>query len=163
MNNTFSFKRGNNTSVEKEKEALVSYARGVITDNIKYVENAVEIFENLNEEYHQHAEEHRRRIDFTKGIALGLLYGVIGNLFVQFFYPVVEALTIAKYDVLFFSNLTISLFSLSILLYTTINLRKQLKENEIKEVTAKERAEASGKALKSIKKQLTKMKKIIEK
>jgi H+/Cl- antiporter ClcA len=86
----------------------------------------LEDFEEFEKEYLERAETHRRKIDFTKGIALGLLYGIIGNLFVQFFYSVVEGIILQKFDVLFWSNLVISAIALSIIILATLSFRSQL-------------------------------------
>ena len=86
----------------------------------------LEDFEEFEKEYLERAETHLRKIDFTKGIALGLLYGIIGNLFVQFFYPVVEGIILQKFDVLFWSNLVISLIALSIIILATLSFGSQL-------------------------------------
>ena len=86
--------------------------------------------ENISRAYDYEMDYYEKRIDFTKGIALGLIYGIIGNLFVQFFYPVVEGIIVMKYDSLFYSNLTVSIASLIIIIITTVQFWKQLKEHE---------------------------------
>lgn len=86
----------------------------------------LEAFEEFEKEYLERAETHRKKIDFTTGIALGLLYGIIGNLFVQFFYPVVEGIILQKFDVLFWSNLVISVIALSVIILATLSFRSQL-------------------------------------
>ena len=89
-------------------------------------EKEIEAYEEFEKEYLERVELQRRKIDFTKGIALGLLYGIIGNLFVQFFYPVFEGVILEKYDVLFWSNLVISAIALGIILLVTFSFRNQL-------------------------------------
>ena len=80
--------------------------------------------------FDQQIKEHKRQIDFTKGIAFGLIYGIIGNLFVQFFYPVVEGIVVSRYDNLLLSNLIISIVSFVIIIFTTLQFRKQLRTHE---------------------------------
>jgi hypothetical protein len=89
-----------------------------------------EILESLDESLNHEITEEKKHIDFTKGITLGLFYGIIGNLFVQFFYPVIEDIILANYDTLFFANATISFVSLGLIVFVTMQLRKQLKRYE---------------------------------
>jgi nitrate/nitrite transporter NarK len=119
-------------------------------------EYELKVLENLNGEWLKRAGEHRRRIDLSKGVALGLLYGIIGNLFVQFFFPVVESLVIGEYDMLFLSNVIISVVALAVILYATIKFRSQLTEYENEERTAKEQAEVTRKAIQTRKTRLEK-------
>ena len=102
------------------------------TDEIKsHIFDALDgVSENVNRAYDIKIGYHEKRIDFTKGIALGLIYGIIGNLFVQCFYPVVEGIIVMKYDSLFYSNLAVSTISLVIIIFTTLQFWKQLKEHE---------------------------------
>ena len=90
----------------------------------------LEDFEEFEKEYLERAETHRRKIDFTKGIVSinnqNFTFGIIGNLFVQFFYPVVEGIILQKFDVLFWSNLVISAIALSIIILATLSFRSQL-------------------------------------
>jgi phosphotransferase system glucose/maltose/N-acetylglucosamine-specific IIC component len=76
--------------------------------------------------YSEYKTEITRRMDFTKGLALGLIYGIIGNLFVQFFYPVVEAIVSGKFDMLFVTNSIVSAVSLSMLLIITWKFSREL-------------------------------------
>ena len=122
-------------------------------------EYELKILENLNREWLNRAEEHRRRVDLVRGVALGLLYGIIGNLFVQFFFPVVESLVIGGYGTLFFSNVIISVVALVIILYATIEFRGQLTEYENEERTAKQQTEATRKAIQTRKTRLEKIEK----
>jgi nitrate/nitrite transporter NarK len=116
-------------------------------------EYELKVFENLNKEWLGRAEEHRRRIDLTKGIALGLLYGIMGNLFVQFFYPVVESLILQKYEG-FIENVAITSVAFVIILWITIRFRGQLVEYKKEEETAKKQVEATRKAIQTRKTKL---------
>jgi len=84
----------------------------------------LEALEEFEKEYLGHAEEQRRRIDFTKGIALGLFYGIIGNFFVQFFFPVVESLVTEQYS--FVVNVIISIAAFIAIILATLSFRNQL-------------------------------------
>ena len=119
-------------------------------------EYELKVLKNLNREWLERAEEHRRRIDFIRGVALGLLYGIIGNLFVQFFFPVVESLIVGEYDTLFFSNVVISVVALAIILYATVKFRGQLTEYENQEKSARYNAETTRKAIQTRKTRLKK-------
>ncbi len=89
-----------------------------------------EQLESVKKVYRDLDEEISKSNDFIRGLAIGIIYGVIGNIFVQFFYPVIEALVMAKYDLMFAINATVSVISLVIILYTTNQFRKQLIRNE---------------------------------
>ena len=84
---------------------------------------------------------------------MGLLYGIIGNLFVQFFYPVVESLVLRQYDG-FIENVMISAVAFVIILCVTIKLRGQLTEYKKEEETAKQQVEATRKAIQTRKAKL---------
>jgi hypothetical protein len=58
------------------------------------------------------SERFQQRIDFARGIALGLFYGIVGNIFVSHYYQVFEGLILEKSDLLFWSNLTVFIISL---------------------------------------------------
>jgi hypothetical protein len=78
--------------------------------------------------------EAERRHDLTAGIAYGLIYGIIGNLFVQFFYPVIEKMVLQTFDIVFIADLIVSIAALIGITFTTIKLRKQftVHSNEIR-------------------------------
>jgi len=120
------------------------------------IESELTMLENLNREWHERAEKHRRRIDLIRGVALGLLYGIIGNIFVQFFFPVIEAMILKEYDKLFWSNVVISAIALAIILFATVELRGQLTEYETEEKTAKQQVEVTRKAIQTRKTRLEK-------
>lgn len=134
---------GKNVKVWRGNHASGLGVSMVTKEETKY---ELKVLQNLNREWLERAEEHRRRIDFTRGIALGLIYGIIGNLFVQFFYAVVESLVLKKYDG-FVENAIISVVALLVILYVTIRFRGQLMEEEAKEKTAEQHAETTRKAL----------------
>lgn len=119
-------------------------------------EYELKVLENLNREWLERTEQRQRRIDLIRGVALGLLYGIIGNLFVQFFFPVVESLIIGEYDTLFFSNVVISIIALLIVIYTTVKFRSQLTQYENEEKSARQQVEVTRKAIQTRKTRLEK-------
>jgi uncharacterized membrane protein len=123
-------------------------------EKAKVVIRLVNDYESLIHFWSEGAETSRRRIDLVRGVALGLIYGIIGNFFVQFFYPVVEALSLQEYPKSFWGNVIISTFSLAIILYTTIKFRSQLKEDERKMKLAIESIKREKSAVEELKKTL---------
>jgi len=129
---------------EKEREATMQLVEGL---------------ESLFQSWSEKAEITRRRIDLARGVALGLLYGIIGNLFVQFFYPVTEALALGEYPKSFWKNVIVSVASLVIILYVTIKFRSQLKEDERKMKLATDSMKRERYEIKRWKKELHKRQK----
>jgi tetrahydromethanopterin S-methyltransferase subunit G len=124
----------------------------------KDLEDYKKFLEELEKKYFGLAEEHRRRIDLTRGVALGLTYGIIGNLFVQHWYPVFEGLVLGKYETLFGANVVVCGFSLGIILYVTIRFRRQLKEDAFMAKVSKENVETAIRAIERLKEMIEKRK-----
>jgi hypothetical protein len=76
--------------------------------------------------------EQRRRIDFTKGVILGLVYGLVGNFCVQFFYPVVESWVLNEYTSMYWIDVVVSAVSFAAILCVTYRYRNQLRRDETK-------------------------------
>jgi len=95
-------------------------------------------YEQMNKWWGERFEEKRRSIDLVRGVALGLLYGIIGNFFVQHWHPVFEGLMLGEYKPTFWANAIVCFFSLVVILYTTIKFRHQLKEDKRKMRLARE-------------------------
>jgi len=104
----------------------------------------LQIFEEFRKEIE---EESNRHIDFTKGLALGLVYGIIGNLFVQFFYQVIEGIVLARYDSLLVVSSIIAAFSLTGIIFTTIKFAADLEFHKAKLRTVKKIGDDLRKAL----------------
>ena len=98
-----------------------------ITDKPPITKEQLESVKNV---YRDINEEISKSNDFIRGLAIGIIYGIIGNIFVQFFYPVIEGLVLAKYDSMFAIDAIVSAISLLIILYTTNQFREQLTRNE---------------------------------
>jgi magnesium-transporting ATPase (P-type) len=77
-------------------------------------------------------EERIRRIDLLRGTALGLTLGILGHLFVQFLYPIAEALLLGEYNPTFSGNLTICVISLILVVSVSVYLYRQLTKGENK-------------------------------
>lgn len=118
----------------------------------------VKDYQSLIQWWSEHMETSRRRIDLVRGVALGLIYGIIGNFFVQFFYPVVEALALEEYPKSFWTNVIVSAVSLAIILYTTVKFRSQLKEDERKMKLATDSMKREKHAIEELKELLEKSK-----
>jgi len=86
-------------------------------------------FEEIEKTWTESLQSTSRRIDFREGIVLGLILGILGNLFVQFFYTVFERVIIGNFDVVFWSNLVVCAFAMAIVLYEIIRYRRELKED----------------------------------
>ena len=57
----------------------------------------------------------KERKQFIRGLALGLMYGIIGNVVASHYYRLFEGLSRGLYDNLFYSNLVMLLVSLFII------------------------------------------------
>jgi hypothetical protein len=109
----------------------------------------IEALEEFEKEYLERAEKQRRRIDFTKGIALGLFYGIIGNLLVQFFYPVVESLVTEQYS--FVANVIISISAFVAIVLATLSFRGQLSWSSFVEEGEREGANITRRRINELK------------
>lgn len=86
----------------------------------KYSHNILDMHESQLQNY-------ENEYNFIKGLAYGLIYGVIGNVFVQSLNPIVEGIVLLKYDVLFYFNLALMVIAIIILSITTFYFYKQIK------------------------------------
>lgn len=68
------------------------------------------------------------RREFLRGIALGLFYGIVGNLFVQHWYPVFEGIVLRTFDEIFWANLIIFVVALSLIAIATAKLYSTMKQ-----------------------------------
>ena len=78
------------------------------------------------------AEERARHTDLVRGTALGLSLGILGTLFVQFLYPVTEALLLGEYKPAFVGNLIVCGTSLILIAFISVILLRQLKRDQDK-------------------------------
>jgi archaellum biogenesis protein FlaJ (TadC family) len=108
----------------------------------------LDALKEIRKNWFERAEEHTRYSDLVRGTALGLTLGIAGNLFVQFLYPVTEALFLGEYKPTFVGNLIICAISLILIVFVSINLRRQLKQYENKLKSSRESVEVIEYAIK---------------
>jgi hypothetical protein len=101
-------------------------------------EYELDAMKEIREKLSRSEEERTRRIDLLRGTALGLTLGIMGHLFVQFLYPVTEALLLGEYKPPFAGNLTISIFSLILVVCVSVYLYRQLTKDENKRALSKQ-------------------------
>jgi uncharacterized membrane protein len=104
-----------------------TYKRELILTNKEFAKVTIKGLRETKDMSLQWKHESERRLDVATGIAYGLIYGIIGNLFVQFFYPVVEKLLLQTFDVVFEVDLIVSTLALIVIVITSIKLRRQLR------------------------------------
>jgi len=86
-------------------------------------------FEELEKSWAQCCETTFRKIEFKKGIILGLTLGIIGNLAVQFFYSVYERVFLRNFDKIFWTSLLGFIICLAITFHIIFRYRRQLRED----------------------------------
>jgi magnesium-transporting ATPase (P-type) len=96
----------------------------------------------------ENKKEHNRRIDLLHGTALGLTLGILGHLFVQFLFPVVEAFLLGEYGTAFTGNLAICMISLVAVISMSMYLFRQLTKSEAKLELSKRSEEVLNYAIK---------------
>jgi hypothetical protein len=92
----------------------------------------LEALKEITEKWSKSEEERIRRIDLLRGTALGLTLGILGHLFVQFLYPITEALLLGEYKPTFAGNLIICVISLILVVCVSAYLYRQLTQGENK-------------------------------
>ena len=122
------------------------------------IETELRVLESLKNEAFQVVEERRRRIDLIRGVALGLLYGVLGNLFVVFFFPIDQSLLLSKYDATFVPNIIICVGAFVAIVVTTWQFYNQLTGYEAGERMATDNVNIYRKAIASREEQLKNLK-----
>jgi len=95
---------------DKEKKEAIGIVEGVLDELIKKTEKIASSASATLE----------ARITFLRGVALGLFYGIIGNIFVSHYYQVFEGLALGKFDIVFRSN--VMLFSVSLVLIIIVSI-----------------------------------------
>jgi magnesium-transporting ATPase (P-type) len=86
----------------------------------------LDAMKEIREKLSKSEEERIRRIDLLRGTALGLTLGILGHLFVQFLYPITEALLLGEYNTTFAGNLAICVISLILVVCVSAYLFRQL-------------------------------------
>lgn len=118
------------------------------------LEYEVKAYENIKKDLEQHFLQHQRRIDLIRGAGLGLTLGIMGNLFVQYFFAVFNEWV--KQEQRFYFNVGVLISSFIVVMVATWDFLKRLKKEEKEEKTAKESLEILEKAIARRKLQLDK-------
>lgn len=108
----------------------------------------LEALKEIKKNLFERDEEHTRHIDLMRCTALGLTFGIGGNLFVQFLYPVVEALLLGEYTTAFAGNLILCGISLALIIFVSIYLQLRLTRGKNKLKLSRENAEVIEYAIK---------------
>jgi magnesium-transporting ATPase (P-type) len=108
----------------------------------------LDAMKEIKEKLSKSEDEHSRRIDLLRGIALGLVLGILCHLFVQFLYPVTEALLLGELNTAFTGNLTICVISLILVVCVSAYLYWQLRQSEDKLKLSKKSEEVLEYAIK---------------
>jgi hypothetical protein len=101
----------------------------------------IDALKEIRKNWFERAEEHAKHIDLVRGAAFGLALGIVGNLFVQFLYPVIEAVLLGEYKPTFVGNLIVCAISLILIAFVYTNFRRQLTRDENKLKLSRESAE----------------------
>jgi len=78
---------------------------------------------------------HFDRIEFRRGILLGLILGIVGNLLVQYSYPFIEGIIVQRYNDMFFVSSLILILSLLAIFYS-MNKFENLSKSDLKGMDA---------------------------
>jgi hypothetical protein len=127
----------------------------VLLDSKEETEYEIKLFENVKRDTLNVLQETQRRHDLELGVILGLLYGIIGNLFVQFFYPVIEKLVTSTFDIIFFSDLFISIVAFILIIAITREYMQRLRNLKSKSSTLEKSIKVFDNALQKRKQQLS--------
>lgn len=128
-------------------------------DELKY---EIEVLERLKSDSLKHGEEFQRKNDLMTGVILGLIYGIIGNLFVQFFYPVIEGLVNQSYNSVFVASVIVSIVALVIIGYTAFAYRRKLNRVTQSEKKVQEDSQRLENTIQKRKHQLEALEKLME-
>ena len=125
-------------SNNQEFEALV--------ESIKKMSNSqrLELLRHLKDKEIHLIEIFRERIFWIKGIALGLFYGIIGNILASHYIEVFKSIVMWQIDKLFWTNLIVLVITLAVILVVSwrwfislAKLKGYAKESEERAIVAK--------------------------
>lgn len=83
--------------------------------------------------FKEQVESLEQEKQFVKGLGLGLIFGIVGNIFVSHYYGIFQGLISSQFDTLFYSNLVIvvvSLVAISLLVVKWNKDKKRLKQKQ---------------------------------
>jgi hypothetical protein len=90
----------------------------------------IKFYEDLEESRSQSGDLHLQRIDFTKALLYGIFYGIMGNLSVQYSFPVYEGLALGRFDSMFWISVLVFVVSVAVIIITAFKLNRELKEEK---------------------------------
>jgi hypothetical protein len=131
--------------LSQKKTKLVNETSEKYEDILQY---EIDALKEIRKNCFESAEEHTRHIEFVRGTALGLTLGIVGILFVQFLYPVTEALLLREYTPTFVGNLIVCVISLILIVFISTYFRRQLTRDENKLKLSRESVEVIEYAIK---------------
>jgi len=108
----------------------------------------LDALKEIKEKMLERNDENGRRAYISKGVVLGLVYGICGTLFVLFVYPLVEAALLGEYSAAFMINLIVCAISLIAIVFVSLYLRRDIARNKNKPKISKESADTIEYAIK---------------
>jgi len=90
----------------------------------------IKFYEDLEKSRSESGELHLQRIDFTKALLYGIFYGIMGNLSVQYSFPIYEGLALSRFDNMFWASVLIFAVSVMVIIITAYKLNRELKEEK---------------------------------
>jgi hypothetical protein len=118
-----------NYLLRQKKTRFMNETREKYEDILQY---EIDALKEIRRNWFERAEEHTRHVDLVRGVALGLALGIVGNLFVHFLYPLIEALLLGEYKPAFVGNFIVCTISLILIVFVSMNFRRQLAQEENK-------------------------------
>lgn len=115
--------------IRKKKEEFKEKADGIIKKMDGLAGEIVNTYDDMVESITSLEVEHfREHLYFLKGIALGLFYGIVGNIFVSHYYQVFEGLILSRFDVLYWSNFVVFVVALILIILVTMTFYFQIEK-----------------------------------
>jgi hypothetical protein len=90
------------------------------------VQYELDALKEVQSKLSENKKEYAKRFDLLQGTVLGLTLGILGHLFVQFLFPVIEAILLDEYGTAFMGNLAICMVSLVAVITISAYLYRQL-------------------------------------
>ena len=105
-------------------------------ENIEQYE--LNALKEIKEKMFERNEENEIHAYISKGVVLGLTYGIGGTLFVLFVYPIVEAVLLGEYSAAFLGNLIVCVISLVAIVFVSLYLRRDIARDKTKPKISRE-------------------------
>lgn len=97
-----------------------------MTEKKVTIETILKDLKRIKEKTSSDLQSFQQRIYLIQGIALGLFYGIVGNLLVSHYYGVFEGLIKVEYNGMFWANLIVLVIGLALIIVLTIRWHRQL-------------------------------------